>query len=411
MNFTCDILKQYSIDEVEVVLQNLKKQEEMKKFAIEQFGGEPKHEMKKKGDKIQEQYRYSIRMNGKQVSFTGKTPEVVYQKVWDHFNTSKKDAKKVTLAEVFEDAFEIRKHNPSKSSETYRNEQVDWNKYLKNSKLSKMLIKNITLFDLTEFFNSIIGRGLLTKKAATKPLTILKYTFDYAVEKGYCEHNPAKEVNISRYNFKAKEEVEIFTDEEVDTLLTYLASIPQSVYTLAVRLDFCFNMRIGELRALTWNDVNFDNRTVRIHHQIVRQEVDGKRTTVDLPYTKGGREKGIRELHLSDEAIEILLELKKINGNKPYILQSKGEFPITANRFNAHLRSYCEKCDITYHSSHKVRYLGITKLYEAGVDESIIQRTAGHSTVDMTRHYNRDRRTCSVDSEVWNNLFGRRKKA
>ncbi|MGN0401715.1 MAG: tyrosine-type recombinase/integrase [Acetatifactor sp.] len=64
-----------------------------------------------------------------------------------------------------------------------------------------------------------------------------------------------------------------------------------------------------------------------------------------------------------------------------------------------------------YHSSHKVRYLGITKLYEAGVDEAIIQKTAGHSTIEMTRHYNKDRRACSVDCETWNDLFGRQKKA
>ena len=47
---------------------------------------------------------------------------------------------------------------------------------------------------------------------------------------------------------------------------------------------------------------------------------------------------------------------------------------------------------------------------EAGIDETVIQRTAGHSTNDMTRKYNKDRRTCSVDSEVWNGLIGLRKK-
>lgn len=169
-------------------------------------------------------------------------------------------------------------------------------------------------------------------------------------------------------------------------------------------------MRIGELRALTWNDVDLDSRTVRIHHQVVMQEVNGKRTTVDLPYTKGGRESGIRELHLSDEAVEILLKLKKINGHKHYILQSKGKLPITTKHFNNHLRAFCDECGVTYHSSHKVRYLGITKMFEAGIDEVTIQKSAGHSTIDMTRHYNKDRRACSVDVEVWNNLFGRKKE-
>ena len=353
-NLTNDILNELlsggNLETVEVAIEKMKKSKEMKDFAIRQFGGEPKHELKKKGGAYQEQYRYSTRIGGKQVSFTSKTPEGVYQKVWDYFNTGKRHlAKNASLAEVFEAAFEVRKLDHSKSSETYRNERIDWNRFLKESKLVKMPIKDVSVYDLTEFFGDIIGRGCLTKKAATKPLTILKYTFDYAVENCYCEHNIAREVNLNRYNFKAKEEVDIFSDDEVDTLLSYIEYLPQTVYTLAVRLDFCFNMRIGELRALTWNDVDLDSRTVRIHHQVVMQEVNGKRTTIDLPYTKGGRESGIRELHLSDEAVEILLELKKINGHKHYILQSKGKLPITTKHINNHLRAFCDECGVTYH--------------------------------------------------------------
>lgn len=70
------------------------------------------------------------------------------------------------------------------------------------------------------------------------------------------------------------------------------------------------------------------------------------------------------------------------------------------------MKRYCEAIGIPYHASHKVRYLGITKLYEAGVDETIIQRTAGHSTVDMTRKYNKDRRKLAIDKDQWEALFG-----
>ena len=50
-------------------------------------------------------------------------------------------------------------------------------------------------------------------------------------------------------------------------------------------------------------------------------------------------------------------------------------------------------------------------MFEAGIDEVTIQKTAGHSNIDMTRKYNKDRRTCSVEKEVWNDLFGRQKRA
>lgn len=103
----------------------------------------------------------------------------------------------------------------------------------------------------------------------------------------------------------------------------------------------------------------------------------------------------------------ILGELRKINGKKHYILQGMhgAKHPISTEGFDDHMKRYCEAIGIPYHASHKVRYLGITKLYEAGVDETIIQKTAGHSTVDMTRKYNKDRRKLAIDKEQWETLF------
>lgn len=71
------------------------------------------------------------------------------------------------------------------------------------------------------------------------------------------------------------------------------------------------------------------------------------------------------------------------NGNR------NAKFSIPTNKFNEHLRKYCEACGVTYHSSHVFRFYGITQLYKMSVDEEKIQYTAGHTTLDMTRHYDK----------------------
>ncbi len=38
------------------------------------------------------------------------------------------------------------------------------------------------------------------------------------------------------------------------------------------------------------------------------------------------------------------------------------------NRFNEHLRGYCKEAGVRYLSSHKIRFYGITSLYDAGVE-------------------------------------------
>ena len=93
-------------EEIEVRIQRMKELKEKEKFAIEYFGKEPQQEWKKKGDKLQEQYRYTKRINGKQVSITSKTKEIVYEKVWDYFHDGKTLLNKnVTLREVFLSTF------------------------------------------------------------------------------------------------------------------------------------------------------------------------------------------------------------------------------------------------------------------------------------------------------------------
>lgn len=42
--------------------------------------------------------------------------------------------------------------------------------------------------------------------------------------------------------------------------------------------------------------------------------------------------------------------------------------------FYEHLRGYCKEAGVRYLSSHKIRFYGITSLYEAGVEERVIQK-------------------------------------
>lgn len=397
-----------TLESVEAALEKMKREKEMKDFAIEQFGGEPKFEKKKKGDKIQELYRYSTRVDGVQKSFTGKTEMVVYQKVWDYFHTGTTSPKKnATLKDVFTLFFEKRESDQSLSYNTVRYDLITWNKYFENHRIAKMPIKSITIHDLEPFFGEIYGKGKLKPKAARKPLTLLTAIYAFAIPT-FCEQNLALLIDFGSYKFNLTKDESFFTVSEELKLLKYVSSLKQDVYTLAIRLDFCFNLRIGELRALTWEDYDEEEGVLHIHHQIIKDKIDGKFSWYDVPYCKGAKESGIRDLPVSSEARRILGELRKINGKKHYILQGMhgAKHPISTEHFDDHMKRYCEAIGIPYHASHKVRYLGITKLYEAGVDETIIQRTAGHSTVDMTRKYNKDRRKLAIDTEQWEALFG-----
>ena len=86
-------------------------------------------------------------------------------------------------------------------------------------------------------------------------------------------------------------------------------------------------------------------------------------------------------------------KLRAINGEKKYILRASRDanFSISENRFNGHLKKYCEACGVRYRPSHNFRFYGISALYQAGATERDIQYAAGHSSVNTTRHYDRSK--------------------
>ena len=89
--------------------------------------------------------------------------------------------------------------------------------------------------------------------------------------------------------------------------------------------------RLGECRALIWEDYNPDNKTLIIHHQMATDYESMKstgKTEIDKNHLKAYRKPQI--IPLSDYAVEVLEELRKINGNKKYILNSKGEKTLSA---------------------------------------------------------------------------------
>ena len=197
---------------------------------------------------------------------------------------------------------------------------------------------------------------------------------------------------------------------------TYIESFPdQDVYTLSVRLAFTLCIRIAELRALTWDDVDISDPNhpkIHIRHQMVDQEAeeDGvHRRAVDVDYMKSHSSAGKRVFPLSEYALEVLSELHRLNPEAKYVCTNKGgENPIYTNKFNDHLKKYCEGAGVPYRSSHKIRFYAVSQMYDMGMNEKDIMTLAGHSNVSTTRHYNRRLKDIDMTDEQLRNGFGRK---
>lgn len=383
-----------------------------KQFVKERHNGEIKEKSRIKNGKVVSYWWAEVPLNtGGYKQITATEEERLYEKLYSFYDNSITNI--VTLEDAYEEWHKQReidaKVHRTISGRTWDDDAHSWNRFWAKSNLASMRVKSITIRDILNECKSITGNGRVTLKSYNRAMNVLNQIWDLLIDEGIVNSNLPKQVPKKRLNFKPSNDNEgnYYTREQRDILLQYLYDLPtQSTYSLAISLSACLGKRIGEIRALTWEDYNVEKRTLKIHHQIASdyESMDSKRKTdIDKDHLKCYRKAQI--IPLSSYAVEILEQLNKINGDKKYILNSKGAMPIGTAHFNEHLKDYCSACGIPYYSSHKFRFYGASEMYEQNVPEFEISAYLNHSDIETTRGYDRriKRNISEVTAEV---IFG-----
>ncbi len=318
---------------------------------------------------------------------------------------------KISLEKLCPNWLKYRRDKTSVKPKTIQESVYCWNRFYKDTELAKMPIRQIKPLILTRFFREMTSSRDLTHKSVSNARGVLNGLLSYAVEEGIIETNPLRDVNFRTFTYKPVENQtsNVYQKDDVEVLLTYLEKNYESDdYALAIRLFFNLFIRIGEMKALSWNDVDFEKRTIYIHRQLLTDRI----LNDDMSFTsreahvsnqiKGNTSKGFRYEFLTDDAIEILLKAKELNPDGDFIFMPKGK-TMTTDRFNRKLKKYCEECGIEYHSSHKIRFYNASSAYD-GNNIASLSVLMGHSEVATTIHYLRNVNSMADNSHMFANL-------
>ena len=132
----------------------------------------------------------------------------------------------------------------------------------------------------------------------------------------FIRYNPALTIRLPKME-KQKEDIKhLYTQEEIDKILDRFKD--NDTFTCAF-LTSCFTgMRTGEVFALTWNDIDFENEIINIKHNVY-DKVDDGRGRWYIGTTK--TETGTRQIDISNTLLNALknykekkLHLKKMYG-------------------------------------------------------------------------------------------------
>lgn len=122
----------------------------------------------------------------------------------------------------------------------------------------------------------------------------------------FIRHNPALTIRLPKME-KQKDDIKhLYTQEEIDKILDRFKD--NDTFTCAF-LTSCFTgMRTGEVFALTWNDIDFENGIINIKHNVY-DKVDDGRGRWYIGTTKTFKAK--RKIYMSETLCNALINFKK----------------------------------------------------------------------------------------------------
>lgn len=292
-------------------------------------------------------------------------------------------------------------------------------------------LSQITKTTLQDFLNKIYVEKAYSKNFLNNIRKVLKCSFNYAVDNEYVKINSAANLKLPKYDEPPKDVAHIFTTEEINTILNRFKKNHCIYYGFLTA--YCTGLRIAEVFALTWDDIDFKNKTISVNKNILKKNqaggtkgrhLSGNSTTVWY-FGTCKTQTSYRTVSIGDTLLKALKEYKeeqqihKLNYGDTYMKHYKKN---VINPYNNKteikiVNAYAEidvalpevdfvfvKNNGVYEGTDSTKYpfkvihyeLGIpcrfhdfrdthaTKLIESGADIKAVSKRLGHRNIDIT---------------------------
>lgn len=161
-------------------------------------------------------------------------------------------------------------------------------------------------------------------------------------------------------------------------LCQYLFTEPNP-YKLGILLCLHTGMRLGEICALKWEDIDFQDKIIHISRTVQRLPTEGEKTKTKLYETMPKTVCSVREIPIPEFLYPVLLSYRD---KGTYVLN--GYSPMEPRTYQYMFHSYLDKAFVKQSHFHALRHTFATNCINNGADVKSVSEILGHSNVNIT---------------------------
>lgn len=184
---------------------------------------------------------------------------------------------------------------------------------------------------------------------------------------------------------REKIQYHIYTTDELNTMLD--AAKHSNMY-FPLLLESMSGLRRGELLALRWQDVDFENKLIHVHRN--RVYADGK-VIEKAPKTQTG----IRDISFGEHTKEqMLIEYERYQEDRDkygslfyddgYVIRQWNGRPYHPHSWKCKWQRFMDAHELEHIRFHDLRHSHATALIENGVEMKAVQHRMGHANISTT---------------------------
>lgn len=283
--------------------------------------------------------------------------------------------KRMVTFKIIAEDFLIFKKRQIKQS-TYYNYTYKIQKYLLPA-FENLSLEEILEYDFNRFSELLLETTQISNKFLKDILLVLKSILKFA-EKKYDVKMKLDLINLPRVRTHS---LKVFSESDKRKIKAYCMN-SENTKDIGIALCLYTGMRIGEICALKWEDIDLNKRIIYVRHTLQRIYIDKKNTKIIIDAPKS--EKSIRNIPMSNMIYTKLKSMRENFSKDDFFLTGDSKSFMEPRGYQYTFKKMLKECKIAERNFHCLRHTFATDCISVGMDVKSLSEILGHSDVSIT---------------------------